>query len=1126
MALFKVSKGASGALNNQALGDGYCWFTYDDGKFYIDYKDPSDNVVKRKALNANMADNDILGNAITETYVADIDIANGEIDLLAADGSTIRTVTIPTCLQEKTFTGLIGSGSTHDTSSFYFGKILPDSFNCTWKISYEVTAITAGRDDARSLHNVTLYGAMSSIRAYSSFNAIANASYKSIYYNSCYRATEAGITSNYGHILGVGLRSSWKPTDANYPRTITIRILECVNCTFEFFENAVKYPNAPGTGSTYYSDVSELDAYTQGLRETGDDNTTSVLDMSANYIINGDSLRLAPYTLFGYDRQGKAQGFSLYQANYDSSSVAMNVNRVYNTAGIDWTKGIFYSSSATNWATGANLDIVVRPATSGLDFRYTDNCVLGGTTVTTEYELGLRPRKAVYIRGVIKEDGLFYVAPMTAVHNGTTYYKTWTQTVPTSVETDGTYQYVYWFVGYPYYNASYPLNLYQVNLYPVNPVYWYHNNKFEKYTVGGGVADSVAWTNITGKPNDFTPSSHTHGNISNDGKITDTQTIANGDKIAIIDSSGNSVVTGSSISFDGSTTTQALTPKGTWESFGSVTSVQVQASAPLQSSSSSAQTSTLSTTISFTDQAKNTILAGPDGTTGHTANAAPTFRALHANDLPTAYGDSKNPYGNKTKRYVLAAPVAQDGAPSFRALNVLDIPDLSGKYIPWPGGTTQDFTLSTTGADKSANIYLYQSKGDVHLAELYTIEERDKLIHRASVKVETGSGVSIVNYSDYDNAQTSGSIRIDDSGVTIRGNSNERAEVAIYNVVDPTTSDMAANKYYVDSMVGNAFAANDAMVFKGVIGANQTITSLPTNGYSAGWTYRVADAGTFAGEYCEVGDLIIAINDGPSTGNSVIDADWAKVEHNIDGALYKTNSTTFTDGHVLIASGTAGQVADSGFTLGTSVPANAVFTDTDTKVSVITRGTTKAYLLGDSNTPSSTAAAHTALADPSIYMDTTAGQLAAKTFRVLGSTGTSNTITSSANTNIYFTVNGVSSLCVTDTAIRSTGATAGTIDLGTSSTKWNNVYANYFNGDGSAVTNLSADNIASGTLAFGRLPSIYWANLAATSAAAYNTAPEVATVKINGNTSASAASSKNVVLSYDSTTEVLNFVFN
>jgi len=54
----------------------------------------------------------------------------------------------------------------------------------------------------------------------------------------------------------------------------------------------------------------------------------------------------------------------------------------------------------------------------------------------------------------------------------------------------------------------------------------------------------------------------------------------------------------------------------------------------------------------------------------------------------------------------------------------------------------------------------------------------------------------------------------------------------------------------------------------------------------------------------------------------------------------------------------------------------------------------------------------------------------------------------------------------------------------------------------------------------------YWANVESTSAAAYNKTPEVANIKINGNTSASTASTKNVQLTYDSTLEVLNFVFS
>lgn len=43
-------------------------------------------------------------------------------------------------------------------------------------------------------------------------------------------------------------------------------------------------------------------------------------------------------------------------------------------------------------------------------------------------------------------------------------------------------------------------------------------------------------------------------------------------------------------------------------------------------------------------------------------------------NLATAYGDSINPYGSKTAKYVLAAPNATNGTPSFRALVESDIP--------------------------------------------------------------------------------------------------------------------------------------------------------------------------------------------------------------------------------------------------------------------------------------------------------------------------------------------------------------------------------------------------------------------------------------------------------------------
>ena len=50
MASFKISKGISERLPS-TLTEGYAWYTYDDSKFYIDYRDDT-GTLHRKAINA------------------------------------------------------------------------------------------------------------------------------------------------------------------------------------------------------------------------------------------------------------------------------------------------------------------------------------------------------------------------------------------------------------------------------------------------------------------------------------------------------------------------------------------------------------------------------------------------------------------------------------------------------------------------------------------------------------------------------------------------------------------------------------------------------------------------------------------------------------------------------------------------------------------------------------------------------------------------------------------------------------------------------------------------------------------------------------------------------------------
>ena len=116
------------------------------------------------------------------------------------------------------------------------------------------------------------------------------------------------------------------------------------------------------------------------------------------------------------------------------------------------------------------------------------------------------------------------------------------------------------------------------------------------------------------------------------------------------------------------------------------------------------------------------------------------------------------------------------------------------------------------------------------------------------------------------------------------------------------------------AFVMNAFTANDAMVFKGVINAN---SALPAD-HKQGWTYRIGTAGTYANKVCEVGDIIICVTEGTSANND----HWAVIQNNVDGAVYK-GTNAFTDAHVIIADSTAGKVKDSGKTITATAPSSS-----------------------------------------------------------------------------------------------------------------------------------------------------------------------------------------------------------
>jgi len=144
---------------------------------------------------------------------------------------------------------------------------------------------------------------------------------------------------------------------------------------------------------------------------------------------------------------------------------------------------------------------------------------------------------------------------------------------------------------------------------------------------------------------------------------------------------------------------------------------------------------------------------------------------------------------------------------------------------------------------------------------------------------------------------------------------------ALADATDSTKKTEIANLEYVEQAINAKMVAAQAMEFKGV--ANSA-SDLDANALP-GWTYRVGTAFTLGTENVEVGDMIICVT--AATTNPVAPATWSVIQNNIDGAV--TGPSSSVDSHVAIFDGTTGKaIEDSGFTIGTSVPADAVFTDT------------------------------------------------------------------------------------------------------------------------------------------------------------------------------------------------------
>lgn len=163
---------------------------------------------------------------------------------------------------------------------------------------------------------------------------------------------------------------------------------------------------------------------------------------------------------------------------------------------------------------------------------------------------------------------------------------------------------------------------------------------------------------------------------------------------------------------------------------------------------------------------------------------------------------------------------------------------------------------------------------------------------------------------------------------------------------DPAQDLEAATKQYVDRLIAGI------QTFE--VGVVDSTTPLPATGYKAGQAFRVAEAGTYAGQACEVGDLIICVKDYAADGAS--NADFMVVQSNLNGAVIGPDAST--DANIAVFDGITGKrIKDSNVTLASLQDAITKAHEHTNKTQLDSFTKTETELLGEVDTKIATATA-------------------------------------------------------------------------------------------------------------------------------------------------------------------------
>ena len=360
-------------------------------------------------------------------------------------------------LGEKTYTNVIATANDHNGAGFFYLKVRPTYYTATssteeskelWHVKTRVIATVPGQAYYYTDTIFDIWGRENTYSVYSCANQIYSTSYRPIYYNCAFFTNSTGYTNNCGHWIGFNLYASTNPTSTSYKRTIIVQLLAYNNCTVELQDSLITPTNIPNRSAhtDWYSSTNtsytNFDASGNGLKQTGDNNTTSI---HALYRANGNYV--ANSALYRYQLLFQMDENQLTPLNNNNNTTGTGKTMLTNVE-FDPFGWIYYYSSTTAISAAGGIGAgSLYFHYSGVDLRYTFNC---GTTLTAH--------KPIYLVVTPTSNGMCKIASTTP----------WTQTLPST--NDGNW---YILLGRTY-------STYQFTLYDEHPVYYYDGTSVKR----------------------------------------------------------------------------------------------------------------------------------------------------------------------------------------------------------------------------------------------------------------------------------------------------------------------------------------------------------------------------------------------------------------------------------------------------------------------------------------------------------------------------------------------------------------------------------------------------------------------------------------------------------------------